>query len=292
MQAVLTWTPATNISQDIQYRTISGTTTWNLFSSLGPSANTETITGLLDNRIYEFRVVNNCSNGGVAYSNLDTDVKLTCPTVSYTMGSTLNFYSFTHLGGDITKYEVLIYASDGTTLLSTNIHDAPSGTVNGSFTSTASTTYKVEVRVYAGNAPGIYTYSKVCPQDTVVTLGSDPVDAYISVYGEDSGGQIVFTAYVTSGTTLDNITFEGEIYRYSDGACITPIGSECPFTSVTLPSGNTTISSGNLCATSTATTLKVITLVAATNSITSSPQQITIGSNTYVITDYGVCTGL
>jgi hypothetical protein len=292
MQALLTWTPVTNISQDIQYRTITGVTTWNLFSSVGPSVNTATITGLLVNRIYEFRIVNNCSNSGVAYSNLDSDINLTCPSVDYVLGTTLVFYSFTHLGGDVNKYEVLLYATDGTTLLSTNIHTNPSGTIDGSFTTVANTNYKVEVRVYAGNATGIYTYSKICTQDSITTLVSDPVVAYIDMYGQTDGiGNLIFTASVTSGTTLDNLTFTGEIMRYIGISC-TAETSECPFTNITLLAGNSTQSSGTLCALNDAVTLKVVTATASGNSITTSPQLITVNGNDYIISGFNVCTGL
>ncbi len=127
---------------------------------------------------------------------------------------------------------------------------------------------------------------------TTTTTTTSGVTAELEVFGESSGSDIIFTVNVVSGTTLDNLVFDGEVQRYSDLSCSTTINPECAFSSVTLSTGNSTVSSGALCSVGSSQSLKVITLQVNSTNITSSPEDITVGSNTYRITGFNVCGGL
>jgi hypothetical protein len=115
--------------------------------------------------------------------------------------------------------------------------------------------------------------------------------ATISVFGEGNGTSMIFTANVTNGSLLDNLTFNGEIQRYSSFNCSTPINPECPF-SLTLNAGNTTASSGALCAQGSTQTSRILTLIVNSNNITTNPQIISVGGNTYRIIGFDECGGL
>src|SRR3982751_5140877 len=144
-QAILNWSPGggtNSTGQTIQYK-LSTTSTWTDFQTVAPTVSTATITGLQDNVIYDFRVVDNCSDGGPTPSPPFQGVTITCPTVTYTDAPTTITYSFAHLGGDITRYIVqLLNASNA--ILDTRTHNVPSGTLSGTFVGlTPSTNYQV-----------------------------------------------------------------------------------------------------------------------------------------------------
>jgi hypothetical protein len=171
--ANLTWTPAggaNSLSQDVQYK-VSTSSTWITHSNVGPSINTATITGLLDNTVYDFRVINNCSVGGPTPATQYQTVNLTCPVVTVTPSYDSIGYSFTHLGASVDSYTVeLLNASDG--VVATINELTPSGTVTNSFTGlTASTVYKVRVTVKVGS-----TFSKQCTATTTGTIAAPTCD--------------------------------------------------------------------------------------------------------------------
>ena len=141
---------------------------------------------------------------------------------------------------------------------------------------------------------GIISDSGLCSggttTTTTTTTTTSPYTAEISVYGEDNGsGSLIFSVLVTSGTTLDNLTFDGEIQRYTDFGCSSQT-TECAFSSVILNSGNTFVSSGTLCSLASVQTIKVITLTVNSVNITSNPEVLTVGTNTYLITGFTDCT--
>lgn len=124
------------------------------------------------------------------------------------------------------------------------------------------------------------------------TVPCQPV-AEITVYGLNNGaGSIIFRADVTAGTTLNNLTFDGEVTRYSNGGCITQSGTECPFTGLVLVAGDTSEATGALCSSSGILSTKVLALTVNGITITSSPQTITVSGNDYVIKGFGVCTAV
>jgi hypothetical protein len=140
---------------------------------------------------------------------------------------------------------------------------------------------------------GVISATGSCSGSTTTTTSTtSPYTAEITVYGEDNGsGSLIFTAMVTAGTTLDNLTFDGEIQRYTDFGC-TSQTTECAFSSVVLNAGNTLVSSGTLCSLSSVQSLKLITLSVNSTNITSNPEVLTVGGNSYLITGFTDCTGL
>jgi hypothetical protein len=182
MTATLTWTPAggsNSASQDVQYR-VRGAGSWTTFQTVSASTATLPITGLTDNVIYEFRVVNNCTVGGPTPSNEDEDIKFTCPVLTVTDTYNSVSVSFTHLGGAVNAYDIQLLNTAGNTVLSTFAVSSPSGTVSHTFTGlTASTSYNVRV---IPKATGDTAYSKTdCALSAVTTDGTPTCDAPTSV---------------------------------------------------------------------------------------------------------------
>ena len=165
---LLTWTPSndgTSSSQNVQYKK-SIDSTWTTYANVSSATNTTLINSLLDNVIYNFRISNICTYGGTSESSSATLINFACPSV--TLGSTVDTvtYSFTHPGGSISGFTVELLDAAGTTVLAT---DTPSisGTISGSFTGlTASTTYKVRVKMTAS------TFNNTCAAEDVFTTAA------------------------------------------------------------------------------------------------------------------------
>lgn len=151
MNATLSWSiGAGATSQDVQFK-LSTSSTWITFSTVGGSATTETVTGLNDNLLYNFRIVTNCAGGNPAPSTTITKINITCPTVTTTTTSTTIGYSFPQIGGDVNSYLVRLFNSAGTAEVTTS---TPTGTTTRTGTIsglTASTNYKLRVVPTAGS---------------------------------------------------------------------------------------------------------------------------------------------
>lgn len=121
-----------------------------------------------DNTVYTYRAISNCTIGTphVSYDFAN----ITCPevTLSTPVDGEVD-YSFEGLGGDIDKYDVKLYAENGTTLIDTQTFvPAFSSPITGSFTGLANgIPYKVQVRVWIG------TTFKDCPLTPEITSGGD-----------------------------------------------------------------------------------------------------------------------
>lgn len=142
----LNWTPAGGAyttGQKVNYR-LKGDTVWITFATIGATTNSSTITGLTDNEIYEFQIVNICSVGGDTPSATIELIVITCPTVTYTNAAYNSIdYSFTALGADIVNYDVQLLNAAGTVIVATQTK-ATAATVTGSFTGlTAATSYNL-----------------------------------------------------------------------------------------------------------------------------------------------------
>jgi hypothetical protein len=168
MNITLTWTAGGGAtSQNVQYKQ-STSGTWITHSTVSGTTNSDTINGLTDNVIYDFRVVTNCAGGTPAPSAPTQQINITCPSVSATPSDVSIAYSFSDLGASVTGYTVKLFSNDGTTELSSQ---TPSGTSvkSGTFTGlTASTGYKIRVIVTAGS------FSKTNCAFTSVTTTSTP----------------------------------------------------------------------------------------------------------------------
>jgi hypothetical protein len=127
---------------------------------------------------------------------------------------------------------------------------------------------------------------------TTTTSGGGGATATIQVYAQDDGaGNYDIYALVTAGTTADALTFDGEYTFFSDGACTTAIGVACAWSGLLLPSGSSSPATVNatLCTKVGAVTGKVITLVVNGNNISTNPQTIIVGGNSYDIVAFDDC---
>lgn len=151
MNATLSWSIGAGASsQNVQYK-LSTSSTWITFSTVSGTATTETVTGLSDNLLYNFRIVTNCPGGVPAPSTVITKINITCPTVSTTPTDITIPYSFSEIGGDVDGYVVKLFNSAGTAEVTTSV---PTGTTTRSGTLTglvASTNYKLRVVPSAGS---------------------------------------------------------------------------------------------------------------------------------------------
>ena len=182
MNITLTWNTGAGAStQDVQYK-LSTASTWTTHENVAGNVTTSSITGLLDNRIYDFRVITNCPGGTPTPSVATQQIKITCPVVSTTPSDTSITYSFTELGGSITAYTVKLFDSAGTTEVASQ---APTGTStrSGTFTGlTQSTGYKIRVIITAGSfsktdcgmVDVTTTATPACNAPTDVTATVDP----------------------------------------------------------------------------------------------------------------------
>jgi hypothetical protein len=168
--ATINWAPDSGFdSQDqgVYFKTMQASD-WTLFSTVDATTNTAVINGLSDNVIYQFRITNNCVFGYEANSDIVETINMTCPAV--TLDPTIDTvdFSFSHSGGDISRYTVdLLNASDA--VIASSDFPSPGATVSGTFSGlTPVTTYKVRVTVFAA---GVYvpSFSKVCTPDPITT---------------------------------------------------------------------------------------------------------------------------
>ena len=169
MNATLSWSiGAGATSQNVQYK-LSSSPTWITFSTVGGSATKETVTGLQDNLLYNFRIVTQCGGGTPAPSTVITKINIVCPTVTVTSTSTTVSYSFSEIGGDVDGYVVKLFNTAGTVEVGSS---TPTGTATrtGTFTGlTASSVYKVRVIPSAG------TITKTDCAFTNATTAAPPV---------------------------------------------------------------------------------------------------------------------
>lgn len=167
MNITLNWTPGAGSStQDVEYKLNTAGTWTTAVTGLLPATTTYTINGLLDNRIYNFRILTNCAGGSPAYSAPISQINIICPTVTTTVTDTSVSYSFSPIGGDITAYTVDLLDAAGTSVLQTQTPTITTP-ITGTFsTLTAGTSYNVRVTATAG------TFNKVCPLNSVTTASA------------------------------------------------------------------------------------------------------------------------
>lgn len=176
---------------DGSYTTI-GTPVWNSSSNRWEITDT---TGA-DNTLYTYKAQSNCAS--TTPYVLYNFANLSCPVVTLTPTETTIEYSFTGVGGQVDKYEVSLYDSTGTVLLTTQtIVPAFSTPITGVFEYlTDATTYKVRVKVFIGafsttclfsttqtgsileirNESTTASISDVLPAFYTITSGAFPID--------------------------------------------------------------------------------------------------------------------
>jgi hypothetical protein len=163
---LLNWTPAGGLNstgQQVQYK-VSTDSTWTTVTTLSASASTYTVLGLVDNTIYDFRVVNLCSFGGPTSGTNFQTINLTCPTVTVTPTYNSVSFSFPNLGASVTEYRVDLLNAAGSLVLAFKNITATGVTMSDSFVGLSSVTgYQLRVTVKAG------TFSKVCTASSFTT---------------------------------------------------------------------------------------------------------------------------
>lgn len=165
--ANLTWILDSNSNNGpltVQHK-LASVSNWSTDTSVPVGTITAGVTGLNQNRIYNFQVINNCSFGGPSPSTPFNVIELTCPTVNLTSTSNSVSYSFVSLGGDIDSYTIALFDSTGNNLIQTKTESVPfSSTITNSFSGlTPNTSYQAKVTVAAG------TFTKVCNPQTITT---------------------------------------------------------------------------------------------------------------------------
>lgn len=171
--ATLNWTPAGGSSsgQRVEYRVKSVGGSWTVFATLSSSANTATVTGLTDNTIYEFRIVNICSGTDVPATVVE-GVKQTCVVPSNSVTATSCTVTFPHLGGEVSKYNIKIYTTIGNTLVSSVDKTGPftiGSNVSHTFSGlTSGTSYYVNITPYVST----YSLTNCASFDIVTTAPS------------------------------------------------------------------------------------------------------------------------
>lgn len=182
MKVQLTWQspvdPSTPItSQLVQYK-LTSSKDWIDKGYVQVGTNSVIISDLLDNNIYDFRVMTGCSAGSLTPSLTYRQINIICPTLSFSSAASTISYSFTALKGSITAYTVKLYDNAGTTLLSTQTptFTSSTSTITGTFSQlTASTAYKVELTINAD------TLSKTCSKVSASTIAGTACDTPQSV---------------------------------------------------------------------------------------------------------------
>jgi hypothetical protein len=159
----------------------------------------------LANTLYTWRVISNCTSSA-PYSDYQF-ANIACPSLTLTTDDSTVSYSFANVGGQVDKYEVSIYESDGVTLVHTDtILPAFSSPITGTFTYLDSgTSYKVRTRIYIGS------YYKDCPLQTkstnrVAKFGDTTfLDNGQPAVNEDEIANIQGTPAITVTITLDTL---------------------------------------------------------------------------------------
>lgn len=135
----------------------------------------------------------------------------------------------------------------------------------------------------------------ISPTTTTTTTTIAPL-AVVNVTADTkeaapSQGYLQFYAVVTSGTTLDALTFSGTLKRYFDFGCTSEIAGTCVFSLETLAPAGVVLQSGPLCdyVGLGALSTKLTSLTINGIPIISNDQTITVGGNSYRIVGYGDC---
>lgn len=231
MNATLTWVPNGGlnvVNQQVEYRVLS-TQSWTLHSTVAPNITTASITGLDNNKIYEFRIVTNCNIGADGYSNIGEKIEITCPVVTVTdVSPTTVQVQFTHLGGSISQYDVDLLNSGNSVVQSQAITN-PVGLITVTFSGlSAATNYFIRIKPQATGNLATYhkndcttqgattipftTYWAVntytCEQDGVFTLAN-------SITGLSSPSVIYYDTTTSMCYVGDHDNPSGNVYKFN-----------------------------------------------------------------------------
>jgi len=188
----LNWTPNVNpnvSSQQAEYRrkSVGGAYNSSGFTPANPLTTTDdtvSITGLLDNVVYEFRISNFCTEGRTYSSNVEA-IKFACVTPTEEHTDTSITATVSSLPSDITKVKFSLLNFDGTSLLQGPIVvNTIAGSCTNMFSSlTPDTDYIIRVE-FTALVNGIETTSTLNTCQISVTTNL-PGDMFL-INGSDS----------------------------------------------------------------------------------------------------------
>ena len=142
--------------QIVQYR-LSGVGSYTDAATVSEQTDTYTITGLLADTLYDFRVKADC---GVLYTDVIVAINISCPTLTITTLLEEIQYEFNDSLADLDKYIIELWKEN--VLVSQNTLLAPfSNPLNGSFTGLEENgIYQIRLKAYSGD------YEKICDFST------------------------------------------------------------------------------------------------------------------------------
>lgn len=129
----LYWNPGnpyeTGNTQQVQYK-LRTASSYTILATIAGFKDSYKATGLQDDRIYNFRIVNTCNNES---SSIINTISFTCPAIGLFRSTDAIDYTLTPAGGDVDKYFIKLY-EDG--LFKTQeIYNSPFiSTITGTFT--------------------------------------------------------------------------------------------------------------------------------------------------------------
>lgn len=178
MTATLTWTLTDTADSDgilIRYR-LTGADWTELDDLLAASETDAEIEDLLDNRLYEFQVINKNTAFGDLATAIVRSIKFTEPEVTLTPNDTTMNVLFSNLSSDIGFYQIKIKDSETETQAGSVTITAGDPTVNHTFTGLdPETDYTVTVKVIVSTFNETFEYEEttleeaICPNPLTVT---------------------------------------------------------------------------------------------------------------------------
>lgn len=151
--ATVTWDPGAGGSDQILQYKLSAAGSWTDVS-LGPTVDSYNLSGLLEDRLYDFRIVTVCDG---AQLNTETvqEIVITCPEAETSSTSTSVTLAFTSASTDIDSYQI-VWKDPGDNVVATA--DIPNtGGVNDTVSGlNPSTKYTATVTIHAGD------FTKTC----------------------------------------------------------------------------------------------------------------------------------
>jgi hypothetical protein len=167
----LNWTPAndaTSTGQEI-YRKGGGVTSFTKIADVAASASTYSDTGLVDNTIYTYQIVNVCSTGATTASGSAEANNIICPTITYTITSSeldVISWSVAATTNDVTISTVQVLNQAGDEVDTTTVNGA--GPSSGTYDTGGAYNQTWTVRVNLTDG----TRTKQC--DESVSIGAQP----------------------------------------------------------------------------------------------------------------------
>jgi len=150
--AHITWTPEDGLQQEVKYKKQSDSL-YTLFQTVSNATNSIDITGLDDNIVYEFLIVNKCVYNYEAATNAQQAALVTCPALTTGQAALSLTVNFSHLGGEVSQYTVQLYQMPGETFVTEGTISSPSPSMSWTFNGLQSNTYyKIKVIPKIGTA--------------------------------------------------------------------------------------------------------------------------------------------